>query len=316
MGVVAMFITQRSKRIGKTGFTLIELLVVIAIIGVIAGLLLPAVMQSRGSARRTLCANNLHNLGIAYQHHIGKIGRGMSAFDWRQSVLPELENKEEFLLCPDDPRQTMYDVEDFTVYIVNNRRSIPLEPGPWCWIGDSDFCQQFAEINVTNPDAYFIGFEDLRYNTPFDGIVLVEPLAEGGSKLTHVGGHPHAYRHQLKGPTGELLADPFDKGFTWTVHGVDSSYGGNSRMGRFQTDANKILLLEYMKPVANVVGPDSVGAIGYYDNVAPRHDGMLNVLYVDGRVEATTPQAVDPTDPLVHDSKWCPDIDTQLRMFY
>ena len=65
----------------------------------------------------------------------------------------------------------------------------------------------------TNPDAYFIGFEDLRYNTPFDGIVLVEPLAEGGAKLTHVGGHPHAYRHQLKGPTGELLADPFDKGF-------------------------------------------------------------------------------------------------------
>ena len=181
----------------------------------------------------------------------------------------------------------MYDVDDFTVYIVNNRRSIPLEPGPWCWIGDSDFCQQFADIKVTNPDAYFIGFEDLRYNTPFDGIVLVEPLAEGGSKLTHVGGHPHAYRHQLKDPTGELLADPFDKGFTWTVHGVDSSYGGNSRMGRFQTDANKILLLEYTKPVANVVGSNAVGAIGYYDNVAPRHDGMLNVLYVDGRVEAT-----------------------------
>ena len=49
--------------------------------------------------------------------------------------------------------------------------------------------------------------------------------------------------------------------------------------------------------------------LAYYDNVAPRHDGMLNVLYVDGRVETTTPQAVDPTDPLVHDSKWCPDID-------
>jgi prepilin-type N-terminal cleavage/methylation domain-containing protein len=117
-----MYSTKRSNKLNKAGFTLIELLVVIAIIGVIAGLLLPAVMQSRGSARRTLCANNLHNLGIAYQHHIGKIGRGMSAFDWRQSVLPELEDKEEFLLCPDDPRQTMYDVDDFTVYIVNNRR--------------------------------------------------------------------------------------------------------------------------------------------------------------------------------------------------
>ena len=311
-----MYHPKRSNKLNKNGFTLIELLVVIAVIGILIALLLPAVMQSRGSARRTFCANNLHNLGAAYQHHIGKIGRGMSAFDWRQSLLPEMENRKDLLLCPDDPRETMYDVEDFTVYIVNNRRSIPLEPGPWCWIGDSDFCQQFADMQVTNPDAYFIGFEDLRYNTPFDGIVLVEPLAEGGSRLTHVGGHPHAYRHQLKGPTGELLANPFDKGFTWEVHGADSSYGGNSRMGKFQTDGKKILMLEYMKPVANVVGPNAVGIVDFYDNVAPRHNGMLNVLYVDGHVEATTPQAVDPTDPFIHDNKWCPKIDTQLHMYY
>ena len=85
-----MFKSKKMWKKKKFGFTLIELLVVMAIIGILVALLLPAVMQTRGSARRTMCANNLHNLGVAYQNHIGKIGRSMSAFDWRQSVLPRV----------------------------------------------------------------------------------------------------------------------------------------------------------------------------------------------------------------------------------
>lgn len=96
-----MFQVHNNRR--KQGFTLVELLVVIAIIGILIGMLLPAVQQVREAARRIQCANNVRQSSLAilnFESANMRFPAGWTSQDdsnllpgwaWSAQILPFLE---------------------------------------------------------------------------------------------------------------------------------------------------------------------------------------------------------------------------------
>ncbi len=87
----------------KSGFTLVELRVVIAIIGILVGLLLPAVQYARESARAASCWNNQKQLGVAlhlFNDTHRRLPAGWNGSDpeegwgWCSEILPQLEQND------------------------------------------------------------------------------------------------------------------------------------------------------------------------------------------------------------------------------
>lgn len=178
-------------RIKRNGSTLIEVLVVVAIAGGLMSIILPAVMASRGAARRIECQNKMRQLGLALTLHAdanGALPPGTSLHPateyqgWYVRVLPFLEDQNTYSRIEDNfnrsrrvfdprfhpeiflPKPTLFGCpEDAriseTVLAVNNMLRVALTSYQGC-----------AGQDYLKKDGVLFGGSRVRYAEVLDGM--------------------------------------------------------------------------------------------------------------------------------------------------
>lgn len=111
-------------RFRRAAFTLVELLVVIAIIGVMVGLLLPAVQAAREAARRMSCGNNLKQLGLAFHNYDSTYKQFPAGFGVYAPAPPYNLQGFGVALLPFIEQQALYDRYDSSVSPLNENGEV------------------------------------------------------------------------------------------------------------------------------------------------------------------------------------------------
>ena len=222
----------------RDALTLIEVLVVITIIGLLAALLLPAVQSAREAGRRTQCANNLRQLGLALSGYVSTLGvlppgNHSRGFSLHTALLPHLEqtplydsinfSARSVGLAPSDANYTVSRVS-LSVFQCPSDGSSSAQPGSTNYAGNrgAGFSKSSQYGHSDNGAISFLT-APIRPQDVTDGLSHTAAMAEWLRRST---------RQDLRDPRRVVLRlpnpltrpDQFDE-FASTCQGLDLAQG-------------------------------------------------------------------------------------------
>ncbi|MCA9034106.1 MAG: DUF1559 domain-containing protein [Planctomycetaceae bacterium] len=191
------------------GFTVVEVLVCVAVLSVLLALLLPAVQQSRASARRMACSNNLKQIGVALHNFESTFGHFPSGktgamserphMSWQSAILPQIE------------RSTLYEVST-NAYAVSgspfdNPPHTPLStPIPLFACPEDGRCQTSQVASTLNYQrvalSSYVGVSGINLHQEngvlfLDSLCQLRDITDGTSNTLCIGERPPSHDSNL-----------------------------------------------------------------------------------------------------------------------
>jgi prepilin-type N-terminal cleavage/methylation domain-containing protein/prepilin-type processing-associated H-X9-DG protein len=275
----------------RTGFTLIELLVVIAIIGVLVGLLLPAVQKVRAQASLAQCSNNLRQIGLALHNYHdtcgsfppGYVSTSVPVFDYDGLGVPTVDKGPGWgwaaylldRLEQDNLKRSI----DFTSSICGQAAAAKVVPTYLCPADDAPSTFEVEGyrgfVIAVVAHANYVGVHGSTEPTDAtdngDGIffnnskIRIADITDGTSNTIAVS--ERASNLALASWTGSV-----PNGLVANLSGVPGSEAGGS----------PLFCVGHTGTVPEGQNPNN--NLGYVDDFTSRHTGGLNCLFADGSV--------------------------------